>query len=115
MPNGRSGGFSISRYRLRELLEDLPRDASIGMTVAALSHGRESSTSPAAVSAEAVAELVDRFQQEHVWIEEQDQSFYIVHLDPFAYHGWGEPNPNLWIMVRSHSPLFEPLRQLHHR
>jgi len=59
-------------------------------------------------------ELLDSFRGDDVWVEEQDYSVYIVHLDREA-HEVGDPDLEKWIMIHSDSPLFSPLREFHQR
>lgn len=88
MPNGRSGGFYISREKLEGLLlamsPDTVIDKSAGATVTV---------------AEALA-LLAKDGRGQVLIEEQEHAWYIIHL-------------STWIAVNESSPLHGGLRRGH--
>jgi hypothetical protein len=82
--------------------------------LAALINARHLSRPAAGIGSTAAMELLDSFRGDEVWVEEQDNSVYIIHLDMEAHEG-GNPDPEKWIMVHSDSPLFGPLREFHQR
>ena len=114
MPNCRSGGFGILRSELQLLLNSLVDHAVLGHTLVALKNARHLSRPAAGIGSTATIELLDSFRGDDVWVEEQDNSLYVVHLDMEA-HEDGDPDPERWIIVNSDSPLFGPLRDFHQR
>jgi hypothetical protein len=114
MPNGRSGGFGILRSELQQLLNSLVDHAVLGHTLAALINARRLSRPAAGIGSTAAMELLDSFRGNEVWVEEQDNSVYVVHLDN-EVHEDGDPDPQRWIIIPPDSPLFGPLREFHQR
>ena len=57
--------------------------------------------------------ILSAFAGERVWVEEQDHTYYILHMDHEAQED-GDPEGWKWIVVSSESPLFGPLRECHH-
>lgn len=114
MPNGRSGGFLIPQHEMEQLLKALTDDSVVGHALASLVKERKSFEPSAGVGPAAVIAMLDDFwrEHEHVWVEEQDETVYIIHLD-LEVQEHGEPNIKKWIIVRADSPLFGPLRQRH--
>jgi hypothetical protein len=98
MPNGHSGGFPIDTADLKQLLSAVADTAPIGM----LADG-SSALRPA--DAAKVLQLVEAFPKERLAVEEQDYSFYIIHIRD-------EPTA-LWVSVRADSPVFAGLKQQH--
>jgi hypothetical protein len=92
MPNGRSGGFLISRADLEQLLRDVPSDAEIGKTL-----------SSRVTTAEFIRMLRKQRKNEIV-IEEQDNAWYIVHLGVHL---------SAWITVDESSLVHSSFRKCH--
>ncbi len=110
MPNGRSDGFDISRGELKKLLESLPSYAVIGVGLDfpkrvvesgafVEKRSRGQSTSYTMTAAETLA-LLAKHGTALVGVEEQDYSWYIMHL-------------GTWITVHPSSPLYESFRKCH--
>ena len=112
MPNGRSGGFLISKDQLEQLLKGLGDQPVLGHALANRVDWPTSSPSWAEVDAAAARTMLSTFPGERVWVEEQDHTYYILHLD-HEVQEHGEPEAGKWIVVRSESPLFGPLRECH--
>lgn len=102
------------RSDLQRLLNSLLNHAVLGHTLAALISARHQSRPVAGIGSTTAMELLDSFLGDEVWVEEQDYSVYIVHLDMEAHEG-GDPDLEKWIMVHSDSPLFGPLREVYQR
>ena len=98
MPNGRSGGFLVQRDQLRQTLEALPGDVTVGTM-------RDAARRPAGVTSAQLVSLLDMPGPPLVAVEEQDHVFYVIHVqrDP----EW------VWVMVPGSSRLLPELRQLH--
>jgi hypothetical protein len=118
MPNGHSGGYVLSKAEFRALLDAFPSDEAIAQALrddpdrpGNVQRSRELN-----VTAREVLALLDRHGRDDLSIEEQDGSWYIVHIDipkrevfeDFRLH-------SSWLMVTQHSSLFTPLRALHRR
>lgn len=99
MPNGHTGGFVISRDELKQVLLTVSDTAIVGQRVVA---GRGARLQP--VSAAEAIRLVEELAYQAVNVEEQDGTFYIVHI--------GETYDTL-MQVTSTSPIFLGLRQRH--
>jgi hypothetical protein len=100
MPNGHSGGFAIEASALKRLLRAVPETAPVGMLT-----GDASDPRLRPVNATEVLHLVEKSPYERLSIEEQDHSFYIVHISD-------EPTL-VWLSVKSDSPLFAVLALAH--
>ena len=87
MPNGRSGGFRLKRSVLLQLLGESADDQAVGKTL----------KTPVTVAALKAA--LEQGKND-VMVEEQDHSWYILHLQE-------------WVTVGADSPLFWGLRQHH--
>ena len=94
MPNGRSGGFAITRVDLGQLLSSVPPAAIVGTWFA----------QTGSVSAEEASRAVSGKAGESVGVEEQDQVDYIIHVG----------GTKTWIVVTPESPIYPELRN-HHR
>jgi len=81
MPNGRSGGFYLEHGKFQLFLEELDDDAVVG------------NTTRASVTAAEVSRELSVWKGGKVLIEEQDHSWYIVHLPEWVTVGEGSP---LW-------------------
>jgi hypothetical protein len=88
MPNGRSGGFFLEPAKLQQLLTELNDDAVVG------------NTTGASVTATEMSRELSEWRGEKVLIEEQDHSWYIVHLPE-------------WVTVGEGSPLLGRFREAH--
>lgn len=98
MPNGHSGGFVIEKADLKHLIQALPADTAVAKVTVRSSPLRT-------VTAAELARLVDECPHDRIEVEEQDHTFYVIHL---------RNKPELvWIMVASETPLFLELRQRH--
>jgi hypothetical protein len=101
MPNGRSGGFPIETADLRRLLSEVADTASIGKLA---SEGGSPRPELRPVVRAEVLRLVEECRQQHVAVEEQDHSSYIIHLSN---------EPVVWVLVNPDSPMFAGLKQRH--
>jgi hypothetical protein len=101
MPNGHSGGFLIETATLKGLLRAAPDTAPIGKLAV------RSSPRLRLVNATEVLRLVEESPHERLAVEEQDHSFYIIHVRD-------EPTP-VWVSVKSDSPIFAALALQHSR
>ena len=104
MPNGRCGGFPIERDALRRLLEGFAADLHVGST-------RDESQRRWTTRKVTVAELgalVDTHCGTMIAVEEQDHSWYIIHIRNIP-----ESVEDVWVVVDGESPLFPVLRQQH--
>ena len=97
MPNGRSGGFELDTADLKHLITSTLL-SEVGALLA------DGPGRPKPCSSADVAAAVERCQQAHVYIEEQDGAFYVIHLND---------DPILWVVIRSGAPLLAPLRERH--
>lgn len=88
VPNGRSGGFSITGDQLEALLRALPSDTFIAKTL------------DRSVTAGEVIDLLAEHGKNQVFVEVQDHAWYIVHL-------------KTWITINASSGLYSSLRQYH--
>ena len=100
MPNGRSGGFFVSRVGFERLLQDLPSDTVVG-------------TMDSAVTVPEVQRVLDQqVGQREIPIEEQDNELYVVHLGVVDLRrGWDDIKT--WLSVDESSPIYASLRQRH--
>lgn len=102
MPNGYSGGFFIDTAALKRLLRAAPDTAPIGKLA-----GGSSNPRLRLVDAIEVLHLVEDSPHERLAVEEQDHSFYIIHVSD---------GPSLaWLSVTSESPIFAALALQHSR
>jgi hypothetical protein len=97
MPNGHSGGFDLDIADLKRLITSTPQ-ADVVATVI----NSPFQLTPA--TRDELAGLVDRCQREQVYIEEQDDAYYLIHISDA---------PIIWARIRSDSPLLLPLRERH--
>jgi hypothetical protein len=111
MGNGKSGGFGISKERLQQILDALPADAVVARA------GTSRKVQPSAVGlpsieikVSAMRQTVSEYPEDVFPVEEQDYSWYILHLEPIHVE---PPTIEKWVIVRSNSPLFEELRRCH--
>lgn len=105
MPNGLSGGFSLSKETLQLVLNGLPADAAVGQTAIRLKEPLD------VVDVSAMCRMVSEYPDDLILVEEHNNS-YVVRLEPIAT---SPPNIEKWIMVFPKSPLFEELRRQHLR
>lgn len=103
MPNGRCGGFVIGRANLKQIVTAVPETAILGKLaiVGKLINGLRLR----AVSAAEIDRLVDECPDDRVAVEEQDHTFYIIHLHIKPDH--------IRVSVTSESPIFAELRRRH--
>jgi hypothetical protein len=99
MPNGRSGGFVIPLTQFREVLEGLPGDSQAGTEF--FSRSVFGWRRKRVVTVAEFARRLERYAQEKVGVEEQDHTWYIVHLGP---------NSKKSIVVDKDSVLYEAFR-----
>ena len=109
MPNGMSGSLSITKFELRALLTNYPDTAVVGVSAASLAEARRTGTAPEGATVSDLLRHLAEFVGETVWIEEQDHSYYVMHLGEEQEFGPIEK----WIIVKSSSPLFQPFRERH--
>jgi hypothetical protein len=99
MPNGRSGGFPLQTADLKQLIADSPQVGSIALIVDGAPPFRLATASE-------LAPWVAGVNHDHVAVEEQHGTSYIIHLSN---------EPIRWICVEPDSPLLVPLHQHHAR
>jgi hypothetical protein len=99
MPNGRSGGFVIETADLKQLVTAVSDTAVVGK----LSTGLQLR----AASAAELSRCIEESPHDRIAVEEQDKTFYIIHIR-------NEPDI-IWVSVNSESPIFVKLRQRHAR
>ena len=102
MPNGRSGSFNVSRHDFEQLLNTTPTGTLVGQLLS----GSEGDRSSRALDALEARQLFAEIPLDRVFVEEQYQKFFIIHL---AKREGG----TTWIVVREDSPLFAELRRHH--
>jgi len=108
MPNGRSGGFTIAKSRLEELVRSLDSHTPIGRRLPRLSAPATLAPSGHDVDTAAVLIMISEFPGTRIWVEEQDHTFYILHLDHEVEQNL-EPEVEKWVMVHPESALFDLL------
>ncbi len=110
MPNGMSGCFKLSKRELSEQLVSLVPRQEIGYSLRPRSAQGERQV-PARNPADAarVLEMLEEFKGDDIFVEEQDQKYYVIHLDSDDH-----VDGSKWVMVRDTSPLFAFLRERHH-
>ena len=96
MPNGRSGGFPLDKADLVRWIVGISPTVEIGRAT--------TGERPRPATAADFAALLDGCPDDRIAAEEQDHSFYILHV---------RDKPIVWVMVDSQSPLFQNLRQRH--
>jgi hypothetical protein len=96
MPNGRSGGFCVTRSQFQQFLEVLPKEASIGT-----SFGADDDT---CVSVAKALVLVGQQNEQNILVEVQDDSWYIAHVGTHARD---------WICTEETSPLYGAFQECH--
>ena len=99
MPNGRSGGFIIEKDDLQRLVKAMPEE--IGAT-AAFGSG---STKSRSIAASEMAKLIERCPNDRLAVEEQDHSWYIIHIS-------NEPEI-VWVTILPKSQIFPEIRERH--
>jgi hypothetical protein len=99
MPNGRSGGFVIETADLKQLVTAVSDSAVVGQLTTGLQ--------PRAASAAEIARCIEECPHDRVAVEEQDNTFYIIHFS-------NDPDI-IWVSVNSKSPIFVELRLRHAR
>jgi len=102
MPNGRSSSFNVSRHDFEQLLNTIPTGTLVGHLLS----GSEGDRSSRALDALESRQLFAELPQDRVFVEEQYQKFYILHLAK-------REGATTWIVVREDSPLFAELRRHH--
>jgi hypothetical protein len=111
--NGHSGGFEIPQSELRLLLTSLSDTTAAGLAVGAAIRAKRAGATPESATVRDVLQLVDEFPGENVYIEEQERSYFVIHLDQELRDG-RDPIADKWIIVDSKSPLFSPFRERDH-
>jgi hypothetical protein len=96
MPNGRSGGFCITRSQFQQLLEDLPKEASIGTSFGA--------DDDSCVSVAQALVLVGQHKEQNIGVEEDDHRWYTAHVGASARD---------WICIDETGPLHGAFRECH--
>ena len=99
MPNGRSGGFRILKTTLADFLVELNDDAVIGILQLCV---------PKKLTTEEARQILQLHRENDVWVKEQDNSCYILHLETRIRYPPGET-----VIVTEQSPLFPYLRRFH--
>ena len=91
MPNGRSGGFTIKRKKLKNLLKEFDGTTVVGSDFPTLTP----------VTADTAMKILKyTWTLRPIGVEEQDHKCYILHLSK-------------WFSVDVSSPIFAPLREYH--
>ena len=103
MPNGRSGSFNISRHDFEQLLNTIPTGTLVGHLLLC---GPQGDRSFRALDALEARQLFAEHLQDRIFVEEQYQSYYIIHLTK-------REEPATWIVVRDASPLFAEVHRHH--
>lgn len=99
MPNGRSGGFLIETADLKQLIAAVSDAIAVG--------GLTAGARPRPANAAEISRCLEKCRHDHIAIEEQDKTFYVIHIS-------NEPNI-IWVSVTSESPIFAELRERHGR
>lgn len=102
MPNGRSASFNVSRHDFEQLLNTIPTGTLVGRLLSRPKGDR----SFRAVDVLEVRQLFAEYPQDRIFVEEQDQSYYVIHLTK-------REEVAAWIVVRNDSPLFAGVRRCH--
>lgn len=97
MPNGRSGSFSVSRHDFEQLLNMIPTGTVVGKLL--------SDRTFRALNVSEARQLLAEHLRDRVFVEEQYQNYYIIHL--------AKGDEPTWIVVREDSHLFAELRRHH--
>ena len=111
MPNGMSGCFKLSKRELRERVAAIIHSQDVGYSLRFDWSAKGTSQAPARtpIDAARVLQMLEDFQGDDVFVEEQDGSYYVIHLDADNH-----VDGTKWVMVRDTSPLFAFLRERHH-
>ena len=106
-----SDGFKLSKRQLAERLESLVPSREVGYTLQFQrpTQGERQVSARSPADASTVRELLAEFKGDEVFVEEQDRSYYVIHLDADDH-----VDGTKWVMVRDTSPLFAFLRERHH-
>jgi hypothetical protein len=104
-----SGSLGITKSELMALLTNHPDTAVVGVSAASLAAARRTGTAPEGATVSDLLRQLADFVGETVWIEEQDHSYYVMHLAEEKAFG----PPDKWIIVKSDSPVFQKLRDRH--
>jgi hypothetical protein len=102
MPNGRSASFNVSRHDFEQFLNTIPTGTLVGH----LFSGVRGDRSFRALDALEARQLFAEQPRDRVFVEEQHQKFYIIHLAK-------REGATTWIVVRDDSPLFAEVRRHH--
>ena len=86
MPNGRSSSFNVTRHDFEQLLNTIPTGTLVGHLLS----GSEGDRSSRALDALEARQLFAELPQDRVFVEEQYQKFYILHLGMRRSGGSGE-------------------------
>lgn len=100
MPNGRSASFNVSRNDFEQFLSTIPTSTLVGH----LRSSAEGDCSSRALDALEARQLFADHLRDRVFVEEQYQKFYIIHVAK-------RERATMWIVVREDSPLFAELRR----
>jgi hypothetical protein len=100
MPNRHSGGFTIETSDLHRLIEAASDTASMGTLV-------DGSQTPKLrpVGAAELLRLLEASHRERLGVEQQDRTFYIIHIR--------DGSTPIWVSVKPDSPIFGALTQRH--
>lgn len=111
MPNGMSGCFRLSKRELREWLVSLGPSQGVGYTLSVQrpTEGERQVSARSPADATTVLEMLAEFKNDDVLVEEQDRSYYVIHLDADD-----NVDGTKWVMVWDTSLLFAFLRERHH-
>jgi hypothetical protein len=112
VPNGHTGGFLIPKSELTLLLTSLADTTVVGLAVGAFARAKRAGTTPEGATVCDLLRHIGEFPGENVLIEEQDNSYYVIHLDR-EVQDVRDPVADKWIVVDSKSPLFTSFRERH--
>ena len=103
MPNGRTGGFAVTRSDLEHLLKGIPSDVLVGISGGSRNARR--------VSVSEISGMLETHPVDKVGIEDQDHgSWFIIHLE--NNFDVSENHLERMVSVFQDSPLHELLKQL---
>jgi hypothetical protein len=102
MPNGRSDSFVVRRHGIEQFLSTIPTGTLVGH----LFSGSKGDRSRRALDASEARQLFAENPRDRVFVEEQQQKYYIIHLAK-------REGATTWIIVHEDSPLFAEVRRHH--
>lgn len=101
----------IRNVEFENWLREFDEHVEIGRSLASVIKARSMGVTPVSLTLAGALAILREFRRSDVTLEEQDHSFYVIHLEPDVE----DPDPERWIIVDSTSPLFRRLRERHHQ